>query len=107
MNGGQKGRTLRSREAQYKAGAGPFCQLLATIPLQKAQLGTERIPKSARCSRPSRAVHKIITKETSVPEGQALEGAFCVNVRVIRRTADSVKAAPTAFVQNKAEYNEI
>ena len=55
----------------------------------------------------SRAVHKIITKETSVPEGQALEGAFCVNVRVIRRTADSVKAAPTAFVQNKAEYNEI
>jgi hypothetical protein len=37
----------------------------------------------------------------------AIEGAFCVNVRVIRRTADSVKAAPTAFVQNKAEYNEI
>jgi len=40
-----RGSALRSREAQYKAGAGPFCQLLATIPLQKAQLETERIPK--------------------------------------------------------------
>jgi hypothetical protein len=108
MNRGQRGRALRSREVQYKVGAGPFSQLLATIPLQKAQLETERIPKKRSLFAAQVAlVHKIITKETSVPEGQALEGAFCVNVRVIRRTTDSVKAAPTAFVQNKAEYNEI
>jgi hypothetical protein len=108
MNGGQKGRALRSREAQYKAGAGPFCQLLATISLSERPIGNGTYPEKALAVRASsRAVHEIIAKETSVSEGQALEGAFCVNVRVIRRTADSVKAAPTAFVQNKAEYNEI
>jgi hypothetical protein len=77
-------------------------------PAAESPIGNGTYPEKALAVRgSSRAVHKIITKETPVPEGQALEDAFCVNVRVICRTADSVKAAPTAFVQNKTEYNEI
>jgi hypothetical protein len=105
MNGGQKGSALRSREAQYKAGAGPFCQLLATIPLSERPIGNGTYPEKALAVRgSSRADNR---KRNVCIRGAALEGAFCVNVRVIRRTADSVKAAPTAFVQNKGEYNEI